>query len=84
MDEQRQKDDLINSFIRKFRRLPRQYQEWFYIAAFESDREYEAMMRTVTKENERKWLAEIRECFRKPEKKSKRKRPAPKPTKAKG
>ena len=53
--------NVINSFIEKFQRLSPQYQEWFYIAACESDRKYEAMIQMVTKENERQWLKEIRE-----------------------
>lgn len=58
IDEQ---NKIINIFIEKFQSLSQQHQEWFYIAACECDQEYETMMQTVTKESERKWLAEIRE-----------------------
>ena len=58
IDEQ---NKIINIFIEKFQSLSQQHQKWFYIAACECDQEYDTMMQTVTKESERKWLAEIRE-----------------------
>ena len=57
-------DEQCKQFMENFHKLPRQYQEWFCIAISESEPEYGAMMQTVTKENERQWLMEIREIFR--------------------
>lgn len=54
-------DEQIKTCIEKFQKLSPLHQEWFYIAACKCDQEYEVMMQTVTKESERKWLAEIRE-----------------------
>lgn len=65
IDEQ---NKIINIFIEKFQSLSQQHQKWFYIAACECDQEYETMMQTVTKESERKWLAEIQEIYRSQEK----------------
>lgn len=49
--------------IDKFRKLPRRYQEWFYIAACEQEPEYQAMLQTIEKENERQWVMDIREAY---------------------
>lgn len=49
--------------IDKFRKLPRRCQEWFYIAACEQEPEYQAMLQTIEKENERQWVMDIREAY---------------------
>lgn len=77
-------DEQIKTFIEKFQKLSPLYQEWFYIAACESDRKYEAMMQMVTKENERQWLKEIRETSAEAREKEQKKAANPTPTKAKG
>jgi len=67
-DQIDERNKIINIFIEKFQSLSQQHQKWFYIAACECDQEYDTMMQTVTKESERKWLAEIREIYRSQEK----------------
>lgn len=81
IDEQ---NKIINLFIEKFQNLSRQYQEWFYIAACKCDQEYETMMQTVTKESDRKWLAEIREISTEARKKEQKKAASPQADQSKG
>lgn len=61
MDEEL--DEQCKKIIDKFQKLPRQYQEWFYIAACEQEPEYQAMLQTIEKENERQWVMDIREAY---------------------
>ena len=77
-------DEQIKTFIEKFQKLSPQYQEWFYIAACECDQEYETMMQTVTKESERKWLAEIRETSAEAREKEQKKAANPHADQSKG
>lgn len=56
-------DEQSRQLMEKIAKLPRQYREWLYIAACDPDEEYQSMMQTVTKENERKWPMKIREIF---------------------
>ena len=53
-------DEQCKLVIEKFRELPRRYQEWFCIAFFEPESEYQAMLQTIEKENERQWAMDIR------------------------
>ena len=77
-------DEQIKTFIEKFQKLSPLYQEWFYIAACESDRKYEAMMQMVTKENERQWLKEIRETSAEAREKEQKKAANPHADQSKG
>ena len=56
-------DEPCRLIIEKFLKLPRRYQEWFYIAGFEPEPEYQAMLQTIEKENERQWVMDIREAY---------------------
>ena len=73
-------DEPCRLIIEKFLKLPRRYQEWFYIAGFEPEPEYQAMIQTITKENVRQWLKEIREIFANARKASDYKKAANAPT----
>lgn len=53
-------DEQCKLVIEKFHELPRRYQEWFCIAVFEPESEYQAMLQTIEKENERQWVMDIR------------------------
>lgn len=56
-------DERSKRLIEKFQRLPQQYKEWFVIAACEPEPAYQAMLQTITKENERQWVMKIREAW---------------------
>ena len=73
-------DEQGRQLMEKIAKLPRQYREWLYIAACDPDPEYQAMIQTITKENVRQWLKEIREIFANARKASDYKRAANAPT----
>ena len=77
-------DEQCRLIIEEFLKLPRQYQEWFYIAGFEPEPEYQAMLQTIENENERQWVMDIREVYADSRHEYKKSALSPTPTKAKG